>query len=544
MRQAQKTIKYFLYARKSSESEDRQMASIESQIKELTKIAKTRNLEIVETFAESMSAKAPGRPIFNEMMARIKKGEAGGIICWKINRLSRNPVDSGTISWMLQSGKLCHIQTSERNYYPEDNVLVMAVEQGMANQFIRDLSTDTKRGLKNKAERGWYPCHAPLGYADNPLRKKGEKEIIKDPERFDMVRKMLKMVASEKYSPKEAFDIAIDEWGLRNREGNKIGISTWYAILHNPFYYGWYEYPRGSGIWIEGKHEPMINQAEYEKIGLILGRKGTTRPQKYAFKYTGSVRCGICGASVTAEHKTKKCKNGNVHRYIYYHCTIRKNNPDCDRKGLEEKQVEEQTEQILEEIKIPSSFIDWAIRKLHSKHGKELEEKESTIKKQKKEYEAFEAKIDHLLDMTLDKKLSEEEFIKKKDALMTEKTRLKAILDKCEGKSSNWLEKLEEIKETLNFAKDASDKFKRGGFEKKKEIFHSLGSNLCLMDKKLLVKAENKLLGLKEVSSEVKTISERFEPLDCGLKKEKLELAYSSNPVLLRGQDSNLQPID
>ena len=150
-------IRYFLYARKSSESEDRQMASIDSQIAELQKIADEMGLDVADRFSESRSAKGPGRPVFNQMVQRIQAGEASGILCWKLNRLARNPIDGGQISWMLQQGVLKQIQTFGKAYYPTDNVIVMAVELGMANQFIRDLSVDTKRGLRAKADRGWYP---------------------------------------------------------------------------------------------------------------------------------------------------------------------------------------------------------------------------------------------------------------------------------------------------------------------------------------------------------------------------------------------------
>ena len=149
-------IKYFIYARKSSESEDKQVQSIDDQVEELQKLAKNSNLTIVNIFSEAKSAKAPNRPIFNEMLERIRNGEANGILCWKLNRLARNPIDGGTISWMLQEGTVQHIQTYGRGYSPSDNVIMMSVEFGMANQFIRDLRVDTKRGLKSKAERGWY----------------------------------------------------------------------------------------------------------------------------------------------------------------------------------------------------------------------------------------------------------------------------------------------------------------------------------------------------------------------------------------------------
>lgn len=133
MKDNKQKIKYFLYARKSSEGEDRQVASVQSQIDVLTKMAKQEGFEIVDILSEAQSAKAPGRPIFNSMLMRIQQGEARGVICWKLDRLARNPVDGGNISWMLQQGLIQHIRTYERDYYPTDNVLMMSVEFGMAN---------------------------------------------------------------------------------------------------------------------------------------------------------------------------------------------------------------------------------------------------------------------------------------------------------------------------------------------------------------------------------------------------------------------------
>src|SRR3989344_3106369 len=95
---------YFLYARKSTDVEDKQVLSIEAQLSELRALAARDGLEIAEEFVEKRSAKMPGRPVFEEMLKRIEQGEAQSVVCWKIDRLSRNPVDSGRISWLLQQG--------------------------------------------------------------------------------------------------------------------------------------------------------------------------------------------------------------------------------------------------------------------------------------------------------------------------------------------------------------------------------------------------------------------------------------------------------
>ncbi len=74
MKKTPKTNKYFLYARKSTESEDRQVLSIDSQINELKTIAEREGLQIVAVLHESRSAKALGRPVFADMMERIVRG--------------------------------------------------------------------------------------------------------------------------------------------------------------------------------------------------------------------------------------------------------------------------------------------------------------------------------------------------------------------------------------------------------------------------------------------------------------------------------------
>ena len=134
-------IKYFLYARRSVEKKDgeEKIISVESQLKEMRELGKREGLKIIKTFEETKSAKYPGRPVFGEMIKRIQKGEAQGIICFKIDRLARNPLDEGTVKYLLRERIIKHIRASDRSWFPEDNALIASVEFGVADQFSRDL---------------------------------------------------------------------------------------------------------------------------------------------------------------------------------------------------------------------------------------------------------------------------------------------------------------------------------------------------------------------------------------------------------------------
>ena len=370
-----------------------------------------------------------------------------------------------------------------------------------------------------------------LGYTYNPLKKKGEKEIMNDPERFDLVKKMWQMVLSRKYSVKETYDLATKEWGLTNKCGGKVAIASWYAMLHNPFYYGWFEFPTGSGNWIHGKHEAMISKDDFEKIQDMLSLKGNTRPKSHSFPYTGIIRCEICGAMITAEHKTKKNKNGNVHHYIFYHCTKRRD-PNCPgRKCVEEKKLEEQIEQFIKTIDIPPGFKDFAIQHLKKNYTEELEADKRIHDGQTKALEASKKKFSKLMDMRLNNELSEAEFSFKRQELRNEQELLDTALRNEGAPKETWMEKLEK---TMDVAEDIHKRFKNGDWRSKKQLVASLGQDLKMKDSQFIIGEENPILRIKKIAKTSRTIYEKENAVDPPDNK-KLAVAYT-NSSKLQGQ--------
>ena len=211
-------MRYLIYARKSSESDDKQAQSIDDQIRELRQLAAGRGLEIVGELVESKSAKTPGaRPVFAELVSRLQEGQADGILCWHVNRLFRNPVDFGTISWMLQTGALREIYTPHQVHRCGDNVLLLSVENGMANQYIIDLKKAVTRGLNSKVAKGWFPHKAPEGYLNQ------DSIIIADPERFPLMRRAWELMLGGEHTPPQVLDIMTNEWGYTTKKLARIG---------------------------------------------------------------------------------------------------------------------------------------------------------------------------------------------------------------------------------------------------------------------------------------------------------------------------------
>jgi oligoendopeptidase F len=241
------------------------------------------------------------------------------------------------------------------------------------------------------------------------------------------------------------------------------------------------------------------------------------------------MRCKECGCAITAETKTKRQKNGNVHLYTYYHCT--KKRVPCSQPSLREDRLEKQVTEALGKIEVPEEFKVWAMEIIRQMNKKETATIEAIVSKQQKEYNECLRKISNLIDMRAALEISPEQFAEKKRKLEEEQKRLSETLSNIDDRVGNWIKKAEEL---FELAKLARERFKYGNTQKKKEILSSLGSNLSLKNEILFIEAKNEIIALEEVSSEAMRIYARLEPHEIRSTKGKPELLYSGNPTLLR----------
>ncbi len=165
-------MKYFIYARKSTDDEERQILSIQAQLDELRMLAAREKLEVVREYIESQTAKKPGRPIFNEMLKAIKKGEAQAILAWHPDRLARNSVDGGRIIYDLDTGNVTTLKfpTFWFENTPQGKFM-LNIAFGQSKYYVDNLSENIKRGLRKKLREGIYPNMPPPGYLQRQARR-------------------------------------------------------------------------------------------------------------------------------------------------------------------------------------------------------------------------------------------------------------------------------------------------------------------------------------------------------------------------------------
>ena len=502
MDEEKRKIKYFLYARKSSESDERQVQSIDDQVLIMTGVAKNYGLKITDTITESKSAKEPhGRPEFEKMIERIEDGEAQGILVWKIDRLSRNPIDSACVQWFLQKEIIASIRTPDREYQPEDNALLLSVESSMANQYIRDLSKNVKRGLKSKLDKGWMPCSAPLGYLNTKIEVRGENYIVKDPERFPLIRKAWDMMLTGNYVATEILNKLNNEWGFRTREGKKkggkpISRSAIYTIFTNVFYAGIIPY---KGLYVEGKHEAMITLEEFDRVQVLLGRKAKPRPNRYQYAYNGQIVCGECGGFISGTFKEKIIKKtGTLHSYILYYCTCaRRENQKCFQKHYtNSEKIDEIIEQEIASITILPEFKDWALSILAEKNDEEIDERTKIYKSQQRAINENQRQLDNLTQLRLRDMIDDEEYTRERTRLKNETVALRAKIKGTEKRADSWLKLTEQ---TFEFACYAHKAFLSGDAKTKREILATIsGLNCTLKDHLLNIHGVEWLVPIKE----------------------------------------------
>jgi DNA invertase Pin-like site-specific DNA recombinase len=457
-------MKFFLYARKSTDTEDKQVLSIQSQLNEVREYARLQNLEVIREFQESRSAKSPGRPIFDEMIRRIETGEASAILAWHPDRLARNSIDGGKIIYLVDTGKISSLAFPTYRFDASaQGKFMLNIIFGQSKYYVDNLSENTKRGLREKVRLGEYPSYAPTGYFND------RGKILVDPITSPLVQNLYALCAGGRYTVDQLRKLATASGLVSRRVKRPLSYSNVQRILTNPFYLGLFVY---KGEIFQGTHPAIINKELFDKVQETL--KFRSRPsydKKHYFVFRGFIRCAECGSQITAEEQ-------KGHRY--YHCAKKRDPCPQSSVFLREENLAQQVKEAIAKVALDDDAYAWMMRELERERALlQAEKVHNRINSEVRAQEVNE-QLKRLLDMSLKGIITDEEYKQKKAELINRRFDISAEGDG----NGDWLE---HFKNFLTLAHQASYIAAGANHASQRDFLQKIVSNLKLYNKTLIV---------------------------------------------------------
>ncbi len=512
-----KELRYYVYIRKSEERQERQLLSLQAQLREIK--ARFPSIKIVgQPIEESTSAFKPNnRPLFAKMLKDIDLGKAEGIIAYHPNRLSRNEKDASEITYRLRD-KTSNLQDLKFVNYTFSNspegIMMLQMVLSQSQYESSKQGVDVARGMKQKViEKQERPGQVPLGYIKRPVldsngrliqhKDKILTETVLDPDRHELVAKIWSMFLSGIYTTGEIRRVANEDWKLRSRSYRKkdgtvggnipIGQSSLYRILNNPFYAG---IIRHNNEEFEGGHETIITVEDYDYAQKLLGKRGKPRLNVNDYAFTGLIKCGKCGCSVVGKTRDKTLASGKVVTYVYYYCTRKSEKRPCDQKKYTPlSKIEEEIDEEISKFTILPKFKELALDIIRRNHKLEVKDRNAIYRNQQSTREQVQARLDKLVDMRTRELLTDDEYLEQKNRLRLELDSIHVDINETDRRARDWVKLTEKA---FEFATTAKEAFSNGDSKVKRDILMTMGERLILLDQRLYIEPSEWLVPLKE----------------------------------------------
>ncbi len=510
-----------VYARVSSKEQEREGYSIPAQLKLLREYALQHDLQIAREFVDIETAKQAGRANFSEMLKFLRRNRScRALLVEKTDRLYRNLKDWVSIDelemeihFVKESVVLSHSSRSAEKFMHGIKVL-------MAKNYIDNLGEEASKGLREKAEQGMWPSFAPLGY-QNVALPQGHRGIEPDPERAPLIAQLFNWYATGEYSLKEVAK-KVREAGLRYRNsGDLIPTSSVHKMLRNRIYTGEFSW---NGRLYHGAYQPLISKELFERVQCVLDDRGARRPKlrRHRFAFSGLLRCGHCGCSMTGEvHKG---------RYIYYRCTGYKGR--CPEKYVREESLVDQFADALQELHLNDDVMEFLTKALQQSHQDEKRFHEEALTRLSAEHALFQNRLDQMYVDKLDGKIGESFYERKASEWRAEQDRIMEAIQRHRSADRSYLDTGINL---LRLASGAHDQFVSQGSEEKRKLLQLIVSNSSWKHGRLTFQLHMPFdLILKETA---RAREADAEDLARGLKKPAFD-------NWLGRKDSNLQPSD
>jgi len=457
---------YFSYVRVSTQKQGEQGTSLVEQQAAIERFAQNSNFKIIQRFEERETAAKQGRPVFLEMLKKLRMGKAEGVIIHKIDRSARNLKDWADLGSLIDKGIEVHFASESLDLNSRGGRLSADIQAVVASDYIRNLREESKKGIYGRLKQGFYPFPAPVGYLDNGKAKPKTIDPIAGP----LVKEGFELYATGRYGLISLSDLLYAR-GLRSKRGNKIGRNALSSILQSPFYMGMIRIKK-TGELFPGVHEPLVNRRLLDQVQVVLKGKNHKKQHVHFFSYRRMITCEKCANILVPERQ-----KGNV----YYRCHTR----DCTRSCLKEEEIYHAIGIELKRIKFSDREFE-LFSALAKKECDDLKnEMEETRRHLELQYATSEERLSRLTDGYIDGILDKKDYMSKKNELVSEQHELARRRAESEQSSDHIPN---EIVEFLELANSAYLSFVSANPEQRRDLVDSVFSNFTANGKSVSFK--------------------------------------------------------
>lgn len=456
--------KYFAYTRVSTAKQGEHGVSLQEQKAEIERYSGQKGLDITLWFEERETAAKLGRRVFTEMMNRLRKGEAAGVIIHKIDRSARNLRDWADIAQLSDEGIEIHFTREGVDLQSSSGRLSADVQAVVAANYVRNLREETIKGFYGRLKQGLLPLPAPLGYLDCGRGK--PKQI--DPVRGPLIKEAFRLYATGRFS-QYSLSEEMRRGGLYTRKGHPVSKTTLAGILSNHFFYGLIRIRKGNQSFI-GVHEPLVSKALFDQVqDVAAGRSVRSGPFRKEFAFSRLVRCTPCGRSLIAEWQKG---------HTYYRCHTR----GCPLTSFREESIDQGIRRAIERLKLDPEEIPVLDRYVADKRTTAVQSQQKLATAVDFKLSAVKERLNRLTDIYIEGQIESEIFNQRKQTLLSERLELEGQLRELRHDPTSALARMEQFVELV---KAAYLQYESGNPAEKRQMIETALSNRSATGKTL-----------------------------------------------------------
>lgn len=433
-------------------------ASLEAQKDAIEGFASQNGLDVIRWFEEQETASREGRPIFDEMLRLIGRGEAEGLIIHRIDRSSRNYTDWAELHKLAKTGVSLYFAADALDFGTRGGQLLADIQMALAADYSRNLSLEVKKGLYARAKAGLYPFRAPIGYLDTG----GGNPKALDPIKAPLVKEAFRLYLTGEYSI-TSLTGEMSQRGLTGYSGQPVVRRNIETILKNPFYCGNMVV---SGKLYDGCHTALITAGEFQRVQKLKSQKYGKKVTKHGFVFRGLLHCGACKGLLSGERQKG---------HAYYRCHTKA----CPEGTVREECLERQVLELLRSVEFNraqrQSIEERLNQRLNRKNARDLE------KSLNLRISDLRAKQDRLTDLLVDGTIDKDAYELRRKNQAFDLQRLRDQLGALrEGEGG-----IEDQKALIEFASDLVAIYKTGDVAQRRRLLRNSLNGLTVQDRHL-----------------------------------------------------------